>query len=419
MGDQKTLSLLHSPSGRTRAVAAELLLAHSPRQSEEALLRLLKDEQISAEVRGDAVNLLAQSGGDRHERLWLQMLLRDGYPPAAHALARLPRLEDTTVNALQSVLSTAVPPASQTRLAGEPPLAQGNGPSTGGEARGTDGDLKRNLRTAQIASVLLAQGHLTRPHAEPFLNALPANHGEPIIIATLRGSQQKDAVECLVEIVLHGHAYPALQSLLETDPRTIRQVLDPLDSALDMPAQTRATILRWLVLGEGNNDTVKELAAAGDDLARGALQLGRMHRWQPAKAPPDALLAAAQIYSLRLGFSLHAQEDIAYAFRKAATDGEARSLAALPPEIQPLAEAYAHPDVYEAVQVAMNTSDGLPTLLATLARHPENRAYRQEMAYWCDKMPAAIRLQADSCPVRQRASSYRRCDPRRHRRPCR
>jgi D-alanyl-D-alanine carboxypeptidase len=367
-GDLKIRQLLHAPGGRTRAVAAELLITHAPRQSEETLLGLLKDEHMSAEVRADAVHLLAQTGGDRHERLWLQMLLRDGSPSAAHALARLPRLENATVQTLRNVVTT------------------------GGEARESDGELKRNLRTAQIASVLLAQGYLTRPDASPFLNALPANHGEPILVATLRGSQQKDAVECLVEIVLHGHAYPALQSLLETDPRIIRQILDPLWPTLDLTAQTRATILKWLVLGEGNDDTLQELVVAGNDLARGAQQLGRTHRWQPGTVPPDALLAAAQIYSLRLGFSLHAQEDIAYAFRKAATDGEARSLAALPPELQPLAEAYAHPDVYEAVQAAMHTNDGLPALLATLARHPENRAYRQEMAFWCDKLPGTTRL---------------------------
>ena len=343
-------------------------MTHAPRHAEETLLGLLKDEHTGGDVRTDAAQMLAQAGGDRHERLWLQMLLRDGSPPAAHALARLPRLEDATAQALRHVLTTS------------------------GEPRETDGELKRHLRHAQIAAVLLAQGHFTRPESAPFFNALPANHGEPILVATLRGSQQPDAVECLIEIVLHGHAYPALQSLLDADPRLVRQILDPLCPTLDLAAQTRATILKWLLLGEGDEGTIQELAAAGNDLARGALQLGRMHRWQPAAIAPDALLAAAQIYSLRLGFSLHAHEDIAYAFRKAATDGEAHSLAALPPELQPLAHAYAHPEVYEAVQVAMHTEDGLPALLATLARHPENPAYRQEIAFWCDKMPHADRL---------------------------
>ena len=370
--EAKVLALLNASTYRTRLLGAELISAYTPRLAEEALLGLLKEEQVSGDVRAETIQILAELGGDRHERLWLQTLLRDGTPAAAAALARLARLEDSTAQALRHVLAN------------------------GSEARETEGEskgeLKRNMRSALIACVLMTQGHFTRLEAAPYLNALPANHGEPIMVATLRGSRQPEAVEALVEIVLNGHAYPALQSLMECDPRLVRAALDPLWDKLDKAEQTRAIILKWLLLGEGNTDTLQELASVGNDLARGALQLGRLHRWEPAHATPDALLAAAQIYSLRLGFSLHAQEDIVLAFRKAATDGEAQSLAALPPELQPLALAYAHPEVYEAVQVAMHSEDGLIALLATLSRHSDNAQYRHEIAFWSDKMPHESRL---------------------------
>ena len=360
--------LLSPPNPRLRLAGAELRGRHTPRQAEETLLALLKDERVAADVRAEAVQSLAELGGDRNERVFLQMLLRDGSPPAAHALARLPELEDASVQAMQAVLAG------------------------GGDAPPGEGELKRNLRNAHIACALMAQGHLARPDAAPYLNALPANHGEPILVTTLRGSRNPQAVECLIDIVLHGHAYPALQSLLDADPRLIRAALDLPGKPLDRAQQTRQTILKWFALGEGNDAQIQELANAGNDLARGAMQLHRLHHWEPGLIAPDALCAASQIYSLRLGFSGHAQNDIALAFRKAATDGEAQSLAALPPELRPLAQAYAHPDVYEAVQALMHTDDALPSLLAALSRQLDNPAYRRELAFWCDKMPHDTRL---------------------------
>ena len=366
--EAKTLALLQSLNMRLRVVGAELAARHAPRLAEETLLALLKEESVNAEVRADAVHLLAEIGGDRHERLWLQMLLRDGSAPAASMLARLPRLEEATIQALKHVLTET------------------------SEGRAPDTDLKRHLRNAHIACVLLAQGHFTRPDAAPFLNAVPANHGEPIVTATLRGSSQPEAIESLVEIVFQSHAYPALQALLEADPRRVRPIMALQEQHLDRTKQSRAIIAKWLLWGEGSEETIQQMATAGNDLARGALQLARMHRRDPAQLPPDALLAAVQIYSLRLGFSDHASGDIALAFRKAASDGETHSLALLPPELQPLAQAYAHPDVYDAVQFALHGDDGLPALLATLARHLENPQYRRELAFWHDKVEAEHRL---------------------------
>lgn len=366
--EAKTLALLHAPNMRLRLVGAELISGHAPRPAEDTLLALLKEESLNAEVRGDAVQLLAEIGSDRHERLWLQMLLRDGSAPAAAMLARLPRLEEASVQALKHVLTETA------------------------EGRTPDSDMKRSLRNAHIACVLLAQGHFTQIEAAPFLNAVPANHGEPILVSTLRGTSQPEAVEALVEVVLHGHAYPALQALMEADPRIIRPILTAHEQNLDRAKQARVLIAKWLLWGEGSEEQIQGMATAGNDLARGATQLARMHRHDPGLAPPDAMLAAVQIYSLRLGFSHHATGDIALAFRKAATDGETQSLALLPPELQPLAQAYAHPDVYESVQFAMHGEDGLGALLATLARQPENPQYRRELAFWCDKVEAEYRL---------------------------
>ena len=366
--EAKTLALLHAPNIRLRLVGAELISAYAPRLAEETLLQIIKDEAVGTEVRTEAVQLLAEMSGDRHERLWLQMLLRDGSAPAAAVLARLPRLEEASVQALKHVLAD------------------------GSEARPGDGDLKRGLRNAHIACVLLAQGVFTRVEAAPFLNAIPANHGEPIVNSTLRGTGEPEGVECLVELALRGHAYPALQALMETEPRIIRPILEAHEPELDRAERTRALIMKWLLWGAGSEEQIQALATAGDDLARGALQLARMHRHDPALAAPNALLAATQIYSLRLGFSEHAAGDIALAFRKAATDGEAQSLSLLPPELQPLAQVYAHPDVYEAVQFAMHTEDGLGALLATLARDPANPQYRRELAFWSDKVGSEHRL---------------------------
>ncbi len=366
--ESKTLALLHAPNMRLRLVGAELISGHAPRPAEDTLLALLKEESVNAEVRADAIQLLAGMGSDRHERLWLQMLLRDGSAPAAAMLARLPRWEEATTQALKHVLTETA------------------------EGRAPDSDMKRSLRNAHIACALLAQGHFTRVEAAPFLNAVPANHGEPILVSTLRGTSQPEAIEALIEIVLNGHAYPALQALMEADPRRIRPVLAAQEQNLDGAKQARVAVAKWLLWGEGSEKQIQGMATAGNDLARGALQLARMNRRDPGMAPPDAILAAVQIYSLRLGFSSHAAGDIALAFRKAATDGETQSLAMLPPELQPLAQAYAHPDVYDSVQFAMHGEDGLGALLATLARHPENPQYRRELAFWCDKVEAEHRL---------------------------
>lgn len=366
---EKILPLLAATSHKLRLAAAELLSQHLPGRSEKTLLALLKDEQTPPEVRSDAVQQLAATGSDRHESLWLQMLLRDGSPPAAHALAILPRLEDASCQALRHVLRQ---PAE--------------------EARDRDEELKRKLRAVQIACVLCAHDAIEADEAHTHLQAVPANHRDQAVVSALRGISRPWPVERLVHTALHGHAYPALQALMECDPMLVEQTLERHWEHLDSTERTRATILKWLILGEGEAETLQKLAGAGNDLASGALQLGRTQRWDPNQASPDALLAAAQIVSLRLGYSRHGQDQIAYAFRRAATGEGTDALPTASGELQPLAQAYANAEVYDAVQMAMHTEDGMSALLACLARRAEDRRYQEEMAFWCDKMPREPRL---------------------------
>jgi hypothetical protein len=365
---ERVLSLLNAPSPKQRSVAAELLASHLPRRAEKTWLALLEEEQAPQEVRVEAVQQLAATGGDRHESLWLQMLLRDGSPPAAHALVTLPRLEETTLQALRRVMRQS------------------------GETRERDEDLKQKMRSGQIACVLGAHGAIPAAEANTVLQGLPSNHREQVLISALHGVSQPWAVESLTQIALHGHAYPALQALLECDPAVISETVNQHLGGLDNAGRTRAIILKWLIEGEGDVELLQKLAAAGNDLARGALQLGRTQRWDPAQSSPDALLAAAQIVSLRLGYSQHSPDQIARAFRKAATGDGTEAMTSDHGDLQPLAEAYTNAEVYDAVQVALHTEDGMNALLGCLSRHADNRQYQEEMAFWSDKMPRETRL---------------------------
>jgi hypothetical protein len=83
----------------------------------------------------------------------------------------------------------------------------------------------------------------------------------------------------------------------------------------------------------------------------------------------------------------------------------------------PLAQAYANAEVYDAVQMAMHTDDGLNALLACLARRSNDPRYQEEMAFWCDKMPRETRLFlvqalcASDHPTARAAIAARAADP--------
>lgn len=365
---EKTLELLAGPSPKVRLAAAELVAAHAPRRSEQTLTALIEDEKTAADIRNEAVEILAETTGDRYEELFTRMLLEDSSAPAARALARLPRLEESTKQALRDRLEAERAPFKD-----------------------TNAELRSNLMLAQVACVLAAHGVIEPDAAAPYIERLPGNHREQVITMVLRGSHSEWAVANLVDILLTGRAYPALQGLMECDPMQVRAILEPRSDGLDAAARTRCLIAKWVVWGEGDEEGIRRLAEAGNDLAAGAMNLARTQHWDPAGASGESLLAASFIYSLRIGFSDYPQEKVAAIFRSASDDTAYAALAESP-ELKPLAQVYARPEVYEAVQAAMHTEDGLNCLMAALARQPENRAYQDECAFWSDKTLAPTRL---------------------------
>jgi len=391
---EKVLPLLSASNPKVRVVAASLLASSAPRQAEETLLAVLDEAQTPADVQADAIEQLAAHGGDRHEKRFVQKLLRDGSLPAARALAMLPALSEETRLTLQRALNIPAP-----------------------SDRDAAASLRENLLSAEIACILAAQGALPPEDAQPLLKRLPDNHRDQVVVSVLQGVGSPWAVERLVETALHGHAYPALQALLDSDPAAVRATLAAQQDGLDATGKTRAIILKWLLMGEGEEAQVRQLAEAGDSLASGALNLARAHRYDFSQVPPDALLAAAQIFSLRLGYSVYPQEQVAALLHAAATESADPALSAQMPELEPMAQVYTRPEVYDAVQVALHAEDGLSLLLAGLARQPENRQYQQELAFWSDKTLTPTRLFlthalcAGDSPAARAAVAARAADP--------
>lgn len=373
---EKAFALLGASKAKTRLHGAEILREAAPRRAEETLIGIIEDEKTPADVRAEATDLLAEENDDRHEPFFLRMMLRDGSSAAACALARLPRLDATTTAALRHV-------------------------ATEGRAeREADSDLRGRLLAAQAACVLGAQGLMRQEEVKPVLDRLPANHREQTLTGTLRGVTSPWAIERMVGIALRGQAtYPALQNLLECDPEAVRATFDTLPE-LDSAARTRAMVLRRLLLGEGETEPIKKLAEAGDNLANSALQLERLQRWHPSQAAPEALLAAAMLTSLRLGFTTYSPEQIASVFRTVGEEGQ--DALADAPELAVLRQAYGHPDVYDAVQAALATEDGTRLLVTSLLPATENPSMQEELAFWSDKLATEARL-----PITQALAS---CD---------
>ncbi|MCS6774907.1 MAG: D-alanyl-D-alanine carboxypeptidase family protein [Chloroherpetonaceae bacterium] len=362
---EKVLQMLGSARPRNRLVAAELLLDVAPRRAEEALVALIEEEKTPGEIRTEAIDLLSGSSGDRYEPFFLRMMLRDGTPAFACALARLPRLDSTTTGALRHVIAT----------------------SPGGDA-----ELRTHLLKAQAACVLAAHQAVAPGEALAVLEKLPAHHRDPVLTGVLRGVATPWTVERMVDLALRGgSAYLALQNLLECPPEQVRQVVDALPEP-DSVMRTRLIPLRWLLLGQGDYEQVRRLAEAGDDLANSALNLSRLHGWylcRPRDVSPHALLAAAMLLSVRLGFTEHTPEQVAAVFR---TVGEGTGeVLSLPEELVPLRQACACPEVHDAVQAALHTEMGLDNLLFALAGAPRDEAFLQEIAFWSDKVSGTTR----------------------------
>ncbi len=366
--DAGILGLLDSPNLRLRSVGATLAGSSAPRRAEEVMLALLEDNLAAADVKADVAQELTLLSGDRLEMYWLQMLLRDGSPNAARALVALPRLDEKTTQALSHVLDT---PA---------------------QSKDADDVLRVGLRSAYIACVLGVHSVIDPEVVRVRLEALAVSSREQVVTTALAGVSSDWAIGQLVEIALHGHGFPAFEALLNADPTLIRAELESRDDSTDIAARTRMRILRWLLLGEGDVETIQKLAAAGNDLAVAALRLERLHRREPAAVAPDVLLAASQIVSLRLGYSRFSTDQIAAAFRKSSTGGQSPDQIPAPLELAAMASAYNHPDVYDAVQSALHTEEGLPLLLAELAGHSDRPQVIEELAFWSSKMPLETRL---------------------------
>ena len=373
--DADILGLLDSPNLRLRSVGAMLTGTYAPRRAEEVLLGLLEDSLAAADVKAEVARELIALSGDRLEKYWLQMLLCDGSPNATRALIALPRLDEKTIQALRHVLDAPAQP------------------------KDADDALRAGLRSAYIACVLGVHSVIDSGAVDARLNALAVGSREQVVTTVLSGVSTDWAIRHLVEIALHGHGFPAFEALLNADPTSIRAELDKHDNSADIAVRTRMRILRWLLLGEGDTETVQKLAGAGNDLAVAAVRLERLHRREPATVVPEALLAASQILSLRLGYSRFSLEQIAAAFRKSSTGGQSTDQIPAPLELAALASAYNHPDVYDAVQSALLTDEGLPLLLAELARHSDRPQVIEELAFWSSKMPSETRqlLMAPLC----------------------
>ena len=193
------------------------------------------------------------------------------------------------------------------------------------------------------------------------------------------------------KLALSGNT-AAIRPLLTADPKMAHAALERLTETADAPTQARAAALRWLLFQEGDSDAIRRMAEAGEETARTALQMSLSHHANPAEEEPEALLATAQIVSLRLGFSHGPPEQIAALFRASASGEPDAALLAQNPELAPLARAYARPDVHQAAQNALQTPDGPEQLAAELTRRADHPVFQSEMAFWADKTDRAARL---------------------------
>ncbi len=360
----KLTELLASPQAKIRLVAAELLLPFLPRRAEETLLAIVQEDKMHAETRAEAIQALSHHGGDRYERHWLQMLLKDGSLSAANALARLPIIEDQTTQTLNRILTS--PQAVK---------------------KGFEQETKLKMLSAASAAVLATHGKIEAEDADEFVQNLPENHREQTLATLTKHAESEWTIKNWLDMALAGKGHSVLPSLMDADTAPIREYLDAVPED-DPVVRTRALILRWFLLHEGDGDMVRQAASAGETLAMGAVTLDRLHRWNPNNTAPDVLLASLQVVSARLGYTAHSSEQIATAFRPAEgeqADEDARDL-------KPLGEAYAHPAVHDAVQTALHTENGLSQILTALAQQTDNANCVDECRFWQDKSPDEARL---------------------------
>ena len=361
-------NLLNHTQTNLRTVSAELLHPFDPKQAENTLIELADDPEVAPEARAEAFRILAETGGNRHEILFRQTFLREGLPVAALALRGLPALTEETTNALRQALK-----------------------SLDAAPKNSNHDIKARQQKTAAACVLAEQNTLPEEFASDASFRLHDSSLLTICDSEKISLRSEWAIAQVAEIALRGNA-AAVRPLLTADPEMVYAALKRLTETADAPTQARATALKWLLFQEGDTETVRKMAEAGDETARTALQMSLSHHANLSEAEPEALLAAAQIVSLRLGFAHCPPEQIASLFRTSASGEPDAAAAAQNPELAPLARAYFCPDVHQAVQNALQTPDGPEQLTAELTRRADHPAFQSEIAFWADKTNRAARL---------------------------
>ncbi len=354
--------LLQAPTVKIRVSAASILLPYAPRKSEEVLLAAMQDEKSGADLRAECASTLARHTGDRYEKTWVQLLLGDGFLPAATALASRPWLEESTTRALKHVLDQERPLQNDSEVV-----------------------LRTNTRNAAIAGVLALHGHLDNDALDAKIAELPARQKENIVSALFFDNDRPMALQHTVNAILHHKSASALQAIMHADPRQVNDLLDVADTNADAAEKTRIMIVKWLLYKEGNNERIQKLASAGNDLAVAAAAIAQHAHWQPETQDANVLAAAARIVSLRLGYGDYTAEDISRAFRRTSAEDEIATVD-LPAGLQELSQAYQHPEVYAAVQSALRSDDGIEQLVTALAKQHESPLAMREASFWADKL---------------------------------
>ena len=360
------LALLDSQPPNLQVPAAELLHPFAPQQAEAILTDIADDPQHLAFVRSEAFRVLSETGGNRHEVLFRQTVLREGFPAAALSLRRLPRLTDETQRALGQALKA-------------------NGDSRHLDLRGAS-------QKVVIACILAEHGALPLTEAAEHIQTVPTAQRDALLTEILENPRSDWAVSQITEIALRGQSGGALESLLSADPEQVRAALETKRRTADGPTQARILALEWLLFQTGDGETVHKMAEEGDDTARNVRRLSLSHHADPAAAPPEVALAAAQIVSLRLGFGRCSAEMVAALFRTSASGEPDAETLAQNPELEPLARAYAHPAAHQAAQNALQSPDGPEILAAELVRGANHPACQSEMGFWADKTERGTRL---------------------------
>ncbi|CEK12659.1 D-alanyl-D-alanine carboxypeptidase [Chthonomonas calidirosea] len=355
---------------RVRLAMAEALEALAPRAVEKFARQLLEGEGVSADIRAEAAERLGAVGGERYEHFWLERLLKEPSLWATVALLRLVWLDNSTVQALLQALEVPLPEGASDELVA-----------------------RRRLRDGYIACVLFGHALLEEEGFLERFQWLPEEVQCELLVALAQKGKDTEQARLLLKRFLVSPSYALLRALCDMPPDTVESALNALDELPQGAEATRAGVVRWL-LGKDEEsalEQIRRLAEAGDDAAAHALQLQRVVHWNPFRCAPDALLAAAQIVSCRLGYLYYDPDYVTQVLRNALNEENALP-PGVPDELKALATAYRNREVHDAVFAAMQSEENLLLLLMALSHYvDEERRYAQEIAFWCAKLPSEAR----------------------------